>query len=329
MKAFVTGGTGFVGSHLIDRLLEKGYEVHALKRKTSDTKWLDGKNVNFVEGDLFSNDVLKNVIKDMDYVFHVAGVVKAKDLAGYQRGNSLSTKNLIEITNEVNPGLKKFVHISSLAVCGPTPDEKPLTEDYTPRPITSYGITKYQAEQEVLKYKDKINVTIIRPPAVFGPRDAEILVYFKTYNSGLNSIIGFGEKYLSLVYIEELIDGIMLAAESDKANGQTYFICMDEAYNWDTIGSVTGKLLNKKAIKLKLPHSLVYTVGYISQFFSKFSKQAATLNVEKCKDITQTRWVCSNEKAKSELGYKQILSLEEGFKKTINWYKEAGWIKSK
>jgi nucleoside-diphosphate-sugar epimerase len=326
MKAFVTGATGFVGSHLVDKLLEKGYEVYCLKRKTSSTKWLDGKNVKFVDGDLFSNDKLEEVIKNMDYVFHVAGVVKAKNREGFEKGNNLATKNLVDITYKVNPGIKKFVHISSLAVCGPTPGNVPIDETYEPKPITTYGITKLKAEHEVMKYKGKMNVTIIRPPAVFGPRDAEILVYFKTFSRGLNSIIGFGEKYLSLVYVEELVKGIILAAESDKANGETYFICMDKEYNWDQIGDVTSKVLNKKAFKLKLPHSFVFSVGYIAQFFASFTKNAATLNVEKCKDITRTRWVCSNQKAKEQLGFEHSLTLEEAFKKTADWYKENKWL---
>ena len=326
MKALITGATGFVGSHLADKLLEKKYEVYCLKRKTSSTQWLDGKNVKYVDGDLFSNDTLEKCIKEMDYVFHVAGVVKAKTKDGFYQGNYESTKNLLEITYKVNPNIKKFVHISSLAACGPARLELSVNENTKPDPITTYGISKLKAEEEVEKYKDKFPVTIIRPPAVFGPRDAEILIYFKTFSRGLNSVIGFDEKYLSLVYVEDLADGIILAAENDAANGQVYFVCFDEAYNWDEIGTLTSKLLGKKAIKIRLPHSVLYSVGYLAELFSTFSKKPATLNLEKCKDITQLRWVCSNEKAKRELGYNSKYTLEESFKKTIDWYKEMKWI---
>lgn len=326
MKAFITGATGFVGSHLADKLLAKNYDIYCLKRKTSSLKWLEGKNVNYIDGDLFSNEVLRKTIKDMDYVFHVAGVVKAKTKEGFYKGNYEATKNLLEITNEVNPHIKKFVFISSQAAAGPTLTDKPTDENTIPEPITTYGITKLKAEQEVEKYAGKFPVTIIRPPAVFGPRDTEILIYFKTFSKGLNSVIGFDAKYLSLVYVEDLADGIVLAAEKDIANGQKYFICMDKAYNWDEIGSVTSKLLGKRAIKIRLPHSVVYSVGYLAELFSTFSKNPATLNVEKCKDITQLKWVCSNEKAKRELGFEAMYSLEEGFKKTIDWYRKAGWI---
>lgn len=326
MKALVTGATGFVGSHLVDKLIEKNYEVYCLKRKTSSTKWLDGKNVKYVEGDLFSNEALESCIKDMDYVFHVAGVVKAKNKEGFYHGNSDSTKNLLEIAYKVNPGLKKFIFVSSLAACGPAKTDKPVDESTVPDPITTYGLSKLKAEEEVFKYRDKFPISIVRPPAVFGPRDTEILIYFKTFSKGLNSVIGFDAKYLSLVYVEDLADGIILAAENKIADAQKYFVCFDKAYNWDEIGSLTSKLLGKKALKIRLPHSVLYSVGYLAELFSTFSSKPATLNIEKCKDITQLRWVCSNEKAKQELGFKAKYSLEESFKKTIDWYKEMKWI---
>lgn len=326
MKALITGATGFVGSHLADKLLAKNYDVYCLKRKTSSTKWLDGKNFKYVEGDLFSNDVLEDCIKDMDYVFHVAGVVKAKNKEGFIHGNYKSTKNILEITEKVNPDLKKFVFVSSLSAVGPATTEQPVDENTVPHPITTYGETKLKAEDEVYGYRNKFPVTIIRPPAVYGPRDTEILIYFKTFSGGLNSVIGFDKKYLSLVYVEDLADGIILAAENPAADSQKYFICFDKAYNWDEIGDMTSKILGKKAIKIRLPHSVVFSVGYIAEFFSAFSEKPATLNVEKCRDITQLRWTCSNEKAKRELGFNPKFTLEESFRKTIDWYKEMKWI---
>lgn len=327
MKALITGATGFVGSHLADKLIAKNYEVYCLKRDTSSTQWLEGKNVKYVNGDLFSNDVLEKVIREMDYVFHVAGVVKSRTKEGFYKSNYEATKNLLEITCRVNPGIKKFVFVSSLAATGPAIGREFVDENTAPSPITTYGLSKLKAEQEVFAYKDKIPVTIIAPPAVFGPRDTEILIYFQTFQKGLNSVIGFDNKYLSLVYVEDLADGIILAAENPVANGQKYFLCFDDAYNWQEIGAVTSGILGKKAFKIRLPHSVLYTVGYLSEIFSYFSKKAVTLNIEKCKDITQLRWVCSNQKAKTELGFETKSDLKESFKETIDWYKKVGWVK--
>lgn len=327
MKVLVTGGTGFIGSHLIDRLLAKDYEVYCAIRKTSNLRWLKGKKLNYIESDLLSDGILKEIIKEIDYIFHLAGVVKAKNIQGYETGNYLITKNLIETVANIKPDLKKFVHISSQAVCGPNPDENPIDENYIPKPITTYGKTKLKAEQEVLLYKDKVPITILRPCAIFGPRDTEILVYFKTFAKGLNSIIGFSKKYLSLIYVEDLIDGILLATENEKANGEVFFLCNSKYYDWDEIALTAEEIFQKKAIKLRIPHWFVYTAGAIVEFLSFFSKKAPTLNLEKCKDITQTRWVCSNKKAREILGFQEKYSLKEGFSKTIQWYKENGWIK--
>ncbi len=327
MKALITGGTGFVGSHLIDRLLENNFVVFCTIRKTSNLKWLKGKQLNYIESDKLTDGVIKDVIQEVDFIFHIAGVVKAKRKEGYEKGNYILTKNLINSVLDTKHKLKKFVLISSQAVCGPNPDENPIDENYIPRPITNYGRTKLKAEQEVLLHKDKLPVTVLRPCAIFGPRDTEILYYFKTYSKGLNAIIGFNKKYLSLIYIEDLIDGILLASESEKSNGEIFFLSNTNFYDWDEIASTTEKVLSKKAIKIRIPHWVVYTAGALSEFFSLFSKNAATLNIEKCKDLTQTRWVCSNKKARELLGFREKNTLEEGFRKTVEWYKQNGWIK--
>ncbi len=327
MKAFVTGATGFVGSHLVDLLLKEGFEVSCLKRKTSSVKWLEGKKVSFIDGDLYSNEALETAIKDVDYVFHVAGVVKAKNQEAFEIGNNLATKNLIEITAKVNPGLKKFVHVSSLAVCGPNPDNQPLTEEYIPKPMTTYARTKREAEKEVLKFSDILPVVIVRPPAIYGPRDAEILIYFKTFKGGLNSIIGFKDKYLSLIHVKDLVQGIYLAGIKETKSGDIFFITSDKPYNWDEVGTVTSKVMNKKAIKLRVPHFVVFTVGGIMEFVYKFTKSVPTLNIEKCFDITRAGWFASNQKAKDKLGFQPQFSLEEGFKDTYEWYKNENWIK--
>lgn len=326
MRAFITGGTGFVGSHLIDLLIEKGFDIVTLKRPSSNLRWLDGKKVKFIEGDLFSRNVIKEAVESTDYVFHIAGVVKSKTAEGFEKNNYIATKNLLEIVNEVNKNLKKFVYISSQAVCGPSPDAEPIDEEYTPRPITTYGKTKLKAENEVLKYSKNMPVTIIRPPAVFGERDSEIFVYFKTINMGLNTVIGFDEKLISLVYIKDLVKGIYLSAINNNADGNIFFICYDRPFSWKEIGDLTARLMNKRTLKIKIPHFIVYTAGAAAQFFSLFSKNAATLNLEKCKDITRKYWICSNKKAKELLGFSTDYTIEEAFRNTICWYKENKWL---
>ncbi|NOX66520.1 MAG: NAD-dependent epimerase/dehydratase family protein, partial [Chlorobi bacterium] len=317
----VTGANGFVGSHLVDYLIEKGDEVHCLVRKSSNLRWLEGKNVVIHDSGLFDLEGLKKVLSNIDYLYHVAGVVKAKKEEGYFKGNVETTKNLLNTVLEVAPNIKRVLVVSSLTACGPSKLDEPVTEDTPPHPITTYGRSKVAQEELVKTYMDKIPITIVRPPAIFGERDTEIYLFFKTYQKGLMSLIGFNRKELSLIYVKDLVNGMYLAATSEISKGEIYFISSTEFYTWLQIGEVLQKIMNKKAFTLRLPHSLVYGIAAVAQFFSMFSSKAATFNLEKARDFVQEAWTCDTAKAQRDLGYKQNYSLEEGLKRTIDWYR--------
>jgi nucleoside-diphosphate-sugar epimerase len=138
--------------------------------------------------------------------------------------------------------------------------------------------------------------------------------------------IGFNKKELSLIHVIDLVNGFYLAAVSEKSRGETYFISSEKYYTWDEVSKVTSKVLNKKPVTIKIPHSVVFIIAAIAQFFALFSSKPATLNIEKARDITQKEWTCNTKKAVRELGYHQNISLEKGIKRTCNWYKEMKWI---
>lgn len=324
--AVVTGGTGFVGSHLVDLLLDKGYEVRCITRKSSDLKWLKNKDVKIFDCGLYDKEALKEVVQEADYIYHVAGVVKSKTKDGYFRGNVDTTRTLIEATLESNPNLKRFLVVSSLTVTGPSLEGKPVNEETECRPITTYGKSKLEEEKLVLSFKDKLPITICRAPAVYGERDTEIFIYFKTFSKGLTTTIGFNEKKLSLIHVLDLVNGFHLAATNENSKGQIYFISSEEFYTWPQINNITSKIIGKKPIVVKVPHFLVYTIATVAQFVAFFSTKPATLNIEKAKDITQQNWICDASKAIHELGYHQNISIEEGIKRTIEWYKKMNWI---
>lgn len=322
----VTGANGFVGSHLVDYLIEKGDEVHCLVRKSSNLRWLEGKNVTIHDSGLFDLEGLKKVLSNIDYLYHVAGVVKAKKEEGYFKGNVETTKNLLNTVMEVAPNIKRVLVVSSLTACGPSKLNTPVTEDTPPHPITTYGRSKVAQEELVKTYMDKIPITIVRPPAIFGERDTEIYLFFKTYQKGLMSLIGFNKKELSLIYVKDLVNGMYLAATNETAEGEIYFISSTEFYTWPQIGKVLQKIMNKKAFTLRLPHSLVYSIAAVAQFFSMFSSKAATFNLEKARDFVQEAWTCDTAKAERDLGYKQNYTLEESLKRTIDWYRAENWL---
>ena len=324
--AVVTGANGFVGSHLVDLLLSKNYTVRCIVRKSSNLKWLEGKNVEIHDCGLFDKDGLRKAFSGANYIYHVAGVVKSKAPEGYFKGNVDTTKVLLDVALEFKENIKKFVVVSSLTTTGPSPNGTPVSETTECRPITTYGKSKLAEEKVAKAYMDKLPVTICRAPAVYGERDTEILIFFQTFQKGLMTTIGFDKKTISLIHVLDLVNGFYLAAESEKSAGQIYFISSEKYYTWEEIGEVTSKVLNKKALHVKVPHTIVFTIAAIAQFFALFSSKAATLNIEKAKDITQNSWTCDTQKAITDLGYRQQISIEEGIKRTCHWYKEKKWL---
>lgn len=324
----VTGGTGFIGSHLVDRLLEQGHQVRTLVRKSSNLRWLDGKNVELVEGDIRHPDSLQAFLRDADMVYHIAGVVKARNRQGYIEGNVLATQHMLEAATRYAPRLRRFLYVSSQTAAGPSQSlERPLREDDTPRPITTYGESKIAAEEAVRAMGNEFPWTIVRPPAMYGPRDTEIFIYFQTIARRLNSMIGFGDKRLSLLHSDDLVQGMILAAEADVSLGQTYFISSEEFYSWPQVGRITAGIMQRRALTVRLPHGLVYTVAAVAQSIAAMQRRPATLNLEKARDITQRYWICDVRKAREELGYRQQVSIEDGIRSTVEWYRREGWLR--
>ncbi|MFH1336603.1 MAG: NAD-dependent epimerase/dehydratase family protein, partial [Candidatus Zixiibacteriota bacterium] len=260
----VTGANGFVGSHLVERLLDKGYPVRCLVRKTSNLKWLSDLKVEYAYGDISEKDSLKEAVRNVDIIIHSAGLTKAKTKEEYFKANAEGTKNLIEVSLQENPRLQKFVYISSQAASGPGEDEQPKDEATSCRPVSHYGESKLEGEKIVSGYSSKLPVTIIRPPAVYGPRDTDMLGFFKVVNSGFRISFGKGESYISLVHVKDLADGIILAAENPKAIDQTYFIADDRVYSWREAFNIIAGVLNKKTVPLKIPKSIVFFLAFLS-----------------------------------------------------------------
>lgn len=322
----VTGASGFVGSHMVDKLLAEGHHVRCIVRSTSSKKWLDNKPVEIIDCGLFDKEALKIILKDADYLFHIAGVVKSKKPEGYFSGNVDTTRILLESLCEVNPNIKRVVISSSMTACGPSLNGITSTEETVEHPITNYGRSKYAQEQLAKKFMDKIPISILRLHAVYGERDTEIFKVFQTYKMGLMTLVGFDEKRLNLVHVADTVDGMFQAAMSEKAKNQIYFIASEKSYTWPGISKEIEKAFGRRALTVRFPHFLVYTVAAFAEFFSMFSSKPATFNLEKARDFVQKDWTCDVSKAMIDFNYKQKVSLVEGMKRTIDWYREMKWL---
>lgn len=325
-KALVTGATGFVGSHLVDLLLEKNFEVTCLARKSSNLQWLHNKPVTIL--DCGFNDVaqLIEALKDVNYVFHVAGVVKAKERIDYFKGNVHNTRNLLDACVANAESIEKVVIISSETCAGPSPSAEGISEAYPAAPITTYGISKLSEELLVHTYMKKLPITITRPPAVYGERDTEIFIFFNSYCKGVTTTIGFDKKLISLIHVADLVRGIYLAGMAPNTSGETYFITSKDYYSWEQIIEATKRATGKPAVRFKIPHAVVYAIAAVAQFISYFQTKAATLNLEKARDITQSFWICSPAKAKNDFNFESEIGIEEGISRTIEWYREKKWL---
>ncbi len=332
MKAYVTGGTGFIGSHLIEQLVDQGYHVTCLIRKTSNLRWLNhlltakSPQVELVMGDLHDSAVLAQHVRDADLVFHLAGLTKAPDTATYDRVNAEGTKHLIEACLSAQARLGRFVYCSSLAAVGPSCNTTPNTEDVTPQPLTDYGSSKLKGEMVVREYADRLPITIIRPPAVYGPRDVDIFLFFQLINRGVIPILGDADKLLSLVHVKDLVAGIYTAAVSERAIGETYFLTDGDIHTWLEIERVIADALEKHPLKVKVPFFLLDFISILTEAAAKITRQTPTLNRQKVRDLKQRFWICDSTKAQKELGYHPNYSLEKGIQETAGWYRASGWL---
>src|SRR5688572_9930924 len=264
MLALVTGGTGFVGSHLVDELLALGWTVRCTVRSTSRLRWLEGKAVEPVLGDLHDPALLLAAAKGVGVVFHVAGVIKGETLADYRRGNVEATRNLLDATMSV----KRFIYVSSITACGPSPDGVPLTEDRPCAPISLYGKSKAEAE-EVVRTRRKDGVTIVRPPIVYGPRDEGMLDLYRTLAKGMRPEIG-GPKFTSLVHVRDLARG-MIAAAGDAGIGKTFFLSNADAVSFKDLATLILKGMEKRALPVPIPDRVVRFLGELADGYSKFT----------------------------------------------------------
>lgn len=326
-KSLVTGATGFIGSHLVDALLEKGDEVRVLARSSHLSETLKGKQIEVVKGNYGDIESLKNAVEGVDYIFHVAGVTKALDEKTYIDGNVRATENLLKATLEVNCTVKRFLHVSSGAAAGPSPSaEQPIDETAPPKPVTLYGKTKLQAEEVCKQFFDKLPITIVRPSIIYGERDKDLLEHFKTVKSGIIPIFGVAEKKYDYLYVKDLIDAMIAAAESEKTKGEIYFLS-GRAHSWEEVGEAAKKALGKSfAVKLVLPDWLSATVAAVVEDVNKAQGKISILNRDRARDGKERYWTFSTKKAMRDFNFAQKTSLEEGFQRTVNWYRQNRWI---
>lgn len=328
----ITGANGFVGSYLVEEALQKGHQVFAGIRSTSNLKYIKDKPIHLVNMDITDIESLKlqferiySEFGSFDAVIHNAGITEAVYAKDYFQVNYQGTVNLLEALKQTKMLKGKFVFISSLAAIGPAKDFTFSLNEKTPaNPTSWYGHSKLKAEKHV-QSQEGLDYLILRPTGIYGPRNMGYLSYFKLINNHLEIYLNTRFQLLSFVYVEDLAELIVLSL-AKKTNSKVLIISDGSNYSCNVFAGLLKKKLHKKTLRLVIPKAVVYLLCSVNTLLSKISQKPFLVNSDKYHELIAKSWSCSSEEMKRDLGFTPKYNLEEGISKSINWYKENKYL---
>lgn len=325
MRIAITGATGFIGSHLAESLCARGHEVTCLVRDPSRARWLEGVTARRVRGDLDAPGSLAALVEGQEVVVHAAGLTKARSLEAYLRVNVEGTGRLLSAALAHAPRLSRFVFFSSQAAMGPSVDGTPLAEDAPQQPVSDYGRSKSMAEKLLREQAGPIPVTVIRPPVVFGPREKDVLAYFRLVNAGLMPYLG-GTRVLSIVYAANLVHGVALAIERPLGGTRSYFFTDGVDLEWTGLLDIIARALGKRPLRIRVPLPAAAAAAAVSSALAGLAGRPALLNPGMIAEMRHPINTVSDQRARAELGYRPLVTTEQGVEQTVRWYRDNGWL---
>lgn len=328
-SALVTGGHGFLGSHLVDRLLERGVRVRCLVRPDRRENPFEGRPVEVVRGDLRTGEGLEGAAGAVDAVYHVAGLIAARAPSDFYRVNVEGTRRLARAVARSNPGCRRFLLVSSQAAAGPSPDGRPLAEEAPCRPVSHYGWSKLRGEGALRESIGGVPWTIVRPPAIYGPRDEGILPFFQLAAAGFwPDLDGRGRRF-NLLHACDVADALLAAAGSEVAVGRTYFLSDGRGYAHREVGEALGRAFGRRVRRVPVPDLLLDFAALVTDETASLLGRVPVFGRQKAKELKARYWLASPERAERELGWRPRMPLETGLAETARWYEAAGWIRAR
>ena len=324
-RVLITGGTGFVGSHLVETLASQPFSLRALVRKQSDAERLSAMGVEGIRGDLNDPLALARAVDGVDVVFHVAAVTKAHRQAVYDKINAEGTRVLVAAMQAAAPRPRRLVYLSSLAAVGPARNGRPVGLDDVPQPLTAYGRSKLAGEDACLAVADRMDVVILRPPAVYGPRDRDFFLFFVWAMRGVLAIPTGGDRLLQLIHVHDLVDALIRAATLAQAAG-IYHIAEARSYAWRDVVNWIAKAVGKRVRTVRVPHWLVRAAAAVSEFGAATLGKETIFNRDKARELLAPGWLCETAAAQQRLCFEAQIALPAGLSSTAAWYRQQGWL---
>ena len=325
MKVLLTGANGFVGSHILDVLLAGGIPTAVLLRPASARQFLEHHlpALEIRTGSITEPQSLNTALAGITHVIHCAGCTKAVRASGFYEINHIGTRNVVEAIT-AQPAVQRFLHISSLAVSGPGTPARPVRETDSPRPASIYGRSKLAAEEEVRR-RSRVPTTIIRPPAVYGPRDQGFLPLFRAVNRHILPRPS-SRQALSLVFAPDLARAIVASLQNQAAVGRTYLVASPEIVTARAMGETIAAQLDRWTLPCPVPSWALWPMCLAQEVTARLTGKPRLLNLQKFAEIRAPGWVCDPSLLKTELGVECATPLKQGVAKTLNWYREERWL---
>lgn len=330
MRLLITGATGFIGSTAVARLNQTGVVPRVLVRSSSSFDLLKGLQYEAFEGSLQNEDSLIRACEGVEGILHLAGSVSGFSLKDFIEKNAIGTERLGLAASKAST-VKRFVYVSSLAAGGPNLGDRPRKESDSDMPVSHYGESKREGEERLRPLFAKLPISIVRPPVVYGPRDAATLLLAKTATGLITPMPvsrgWFPSKRYSAIHAEDLVDACLALFRADAQarlpSGEKYYVTGGtiDFHQW-------MKAIEPRSRIIPIPQQLLYPLAAFGSFAGFIRKRPFILNLDKYKEIKPDSWICDDQKIRAVLGIKSKISFESGMRETVRWYREHLWLKS-